>query len=531
MKRKTLALPALASLLAPVLAGCGAGGEDHKGDAIRVGTTESLPLTKADPAPLDPAASYEISSWNVMRNTFQTLLRSPRSGTRPVPDAARRCGFTDRRNEQYRCTLRDGLTFGNGHRLDAKDVEFSFRRMLRMKLATGPAFLFSGVDRVEATGDKEVVFHLKKPDATFPYKLATPAGSLVDSASYPAHKARKGLHVTGSGPYVLDDYDPAAKKAVFTRNKHYRGGLTVHNERVEMRFFSGAKAMRKALSAGRIDVMNRTVSPDQVHGLRRKPDDHIDLVEQPGQEIRYLVFDTRDATAGRKAVRRAVAQVVDRQSLVQSAYARTTEPLYSLVPAGLTGHRNSFFNRYGEPDTSAARRTLHKAGVHTPVKLSLTYTTDHYGSATAEEFAELRRQLNATGLFHATTKGVPWKTFRPNALKGKYQVFGFGWVPDFPDPDNYIAPFFEKNNILGSHYRNGELRDKLIPRTRRRADRAAATGDFGRAQDIVADEVPVLPLWQGKQYLAARDDVTGAEWALNSTSLLRLWELGRGVGD
>ena len=39
----------------------------------------------------------------------------------------------------------------------------------------------------------------------------------------------------------------------------------------------------------------------------------------------------------------------------------------------------------------------------------------------------------------------------------------------------------------------------------------------------------MLPLWQGKQYIAARDDITGAEWALNSSSTLQLWELGRGV--
>ena len=39
----------------------------------------------------------------------------------------------------------------------------------------------------------------------------------------------------------------------------------------------------------------------------------------------------------------------------------------------------------------------------------------------------------------------------------------------------------------------------------------------------------MLPLWQGKQYVAARDDVTGTAYALNSSSTLQLWELGRGV--
>ncbi|MGW7515374.1 ABC transporter substrate-binding protein [Streptomyces sp. NPDC054796] len=533
MNRKILVLPALAGLLVPVLAGCGGGadGDDGDGKPIVVGTTDSFAVSKDTPAPFDPAASYDVSAWNVMRNTFQTLLRLPRSGTEPVTDAAERCGFTDQRNEQYRCTLRDGLTFSNGNELDAKDVEFSVKRLLHIDFANGPASLLSNVDKAEATNNREIVFHLKKPDATFPYKLATPAASIVDSETYPANGFVKGFDVTGSGPYVLDDFDAKKNKAVFTRNPDYKGTLNVKNSRVEMRFFKRSADMEKALSAGDIDLMNRTISPEQVEKLETPKDDGIELVEQPGQEIRYLVFNTDDRTAGRTAVRKAMAQVVDRQQLVRDVYARTSEPLYSIVPGGLPGHTNSFFNEYGEPDTSAARDTLREAGIDTPVKITLAYTTDHYGDVTAKEFKTLKEQLNATGLFRAETKGVPWDSYRQAATEGKYQVYGYGWFPDFPDADNFIAPFFEKNNFLDSPYDNHEIRNKLIPQTRREADRAGTTSDFKRAQDIVADEVPLLPLWQGKQYIAARDDITGVEWALNSASVLQLWELGRGVGN
>ncbi|NLU66213.1 ABC transporter substrate-binding protein [Streptomyces sp. HNM0574] len=531
MNRKTLVLPALAGLLVPTLAACGSGSgaEDGEGSTIAVGTTDHFAVTKDTPAPFDPAASYDVSAWNVMRNTFQTLLRMPRSGTEPVPDAAERCGFTDQQNEQYRCTIRDGLQFSNGHRLDAKDVEFSVKRVLGINFDNGPATLLSDVDKVEATSDTEVVFHLKKPDATFPYKLATPAASIVDSETYPIDDFVKGFKVTGSGPYTLGDFDGDDKKAVFTRNPDYKGGLKVRNQKIEMRFYPSSGDMEKALTSGDIDLMNRTISPGQISKLENNREDDIELVEQPGQEIRYLVFNTEDGTAGRKAVRQAMAQLIDRQELVRDAYARTSEPLYSLVPGGLTGHRNSFFNEYGEPDAKAARDILRKAGINTPVKLTMHYTTDHYGEATAKEFATLKKQLNSSGLFDVEVKGVPWDKYRPAAQEGEYQVYSYGWFPDFPDPDNYIAPFFEKNNFLNSSYTNTEIRHKLIPQTRREAERTSTTGQFGRVQDIVAEEVPVLPLWQGKQYVAAGDDITGVEWVLNSSSGLQLWELARGA--
>ncbi|CAM5547398.1 Peptide-binding protein OS=Streptomyces alboniger OX=132473 GN=CP975_06460 PE=3 SV=1 [Streptomyces alboniger] len=98
-----------------------------------------------------------------------------------------------------------------------------------------------------------------------------------------------------------------------------------------------------------------------------------------------------------------------------------------------------------------------------------------------------------------------------------------GWFPDFPDADSFVAPFLDKGNFLGSPYQNSEIIDQLIPTSRREADRLAASKSIRKIQDIVAEDVPILPLWQGKQYIAARDDITGVEYALNSASSLQLW--------
>jgi peptide/nickel transport system substrate-binding protein len=528
MNRRTLGPPALAGLFALTLSACsggvaGVGG----GKSIVVGTTAKVAVTKDTPAPFDPAASYDVSSWNIMRNTFQTLLRPPRSGNDPVADAAERCGFAHGRNDEYSCSLRDGLTFSNGHKLDAEDVEFSIERLIGLNVEGGPASLFSNVDKVEAKGD-EVVFSLKKPDATFPYKLATPAASIVDSATYPADSVVKGWKETGSGPYVIDEFDTEGNKLLLSRNPDYRGGPEPKNDKVEMRFYASSGALQKALSSGDIDLMNRGFTSRYIERLETDRESGIELVEQSGQGVRYLVFDTADKTVGKQAVREAFARVIDRKQLVGDVYARTAEPLYSLVPGGLTGHTNSFFNEYGEPDAKAAKRTLRKAGVKTPVKLTLHYPRAGRGGTAVAEFSVLRQQLNDSGLFDATVKGEPVDSYSTESLGGKYQVYGFGWLPDFPDADNFIAPFTEKNNVLNSPYANKEIRDKLIPETRREPDRTDATTNFVRAQNILAKDIPVLPLWQNKQYIAARDGITGLEWALNSSSLLQLWELGRG---
>jgi peptide/nickel transport system substrate-binding protein len=531
MNRKTLVLPAVIGLLAPVLAACGGSDSGSGGDAIVVGTTDRFTASKDAPAPLDPAYAYDVGTWNILRQTVQTLMIQPRGEGEPVPEAAESCTFTDTGNERYSCTLRKGLKFANGDAVTAEDVKYSIDRARSLKADSGVFALLSTIDTVETKGDREVIFHLKTADATFPYKLSTPVAGIVNPDDYQRGSLRDGFDVDGSGPYTLkaEVKNDEMVDAVFTKNPNYKGTLDVKNDEVTLRSFTDADAMGTALDDGDIDVMSRTMSPEQIEKLSASTDGDVDLVEMPGLEIRYLAFNTDAATVKTKAVRQAMAQVVNRSELVSKVYGSEAEPLYSLVPASIIGHSNSFFNKYGDPSTAKAEALLTKADITTPVKLTLHYTTDHYGAATKKEFEQLQKQLNDSGLFDVSIKGTPWATFRPAEQKGEYDVYGMGWFPDFPDADNYLAPFLDKDNFLGSPYANSQIRNTLIPESRRQADRVSASSSLTDIQDIVADDVPVLPLWQGKQYVAARDDVTGTAYALNSSSTLQLWELSRGV--
>ncbi|MCW7940905.1 peptide-binding protein [Streptomyces hygroscopicus] len=533
MNRKTLVLPAVAGLLTPVLAACGGSTTGGKsGNAIVVGTTDRFTASGDAPAPLDPAYAYDVGSWNILRQTVQTLMVQPRGDGTPEPEAAESCGFTDTGNERYACKLRKDLKFSNGDPVTAADVKYSIDRARALKADSGVFALLSTVDTVETQGDNEVIFHLKTADATFPFKLSTPVAGIINPKDYEKGKLRDGFQVDGSGPYTMqaEVKNNELVKATFAKNPNYKGLLTPKNDQVQLESFADSNAMSAALDKGDIDVMTRTMAPDQIRQLQNKTNSNVNLVEMPGLEIRYLAFNTDAPTVKTKAVRQAMAQLIDRAALVAKVYGTQAQPLYSLVPATITGHSNSFFNKYGDPSLSKARALLSKANITTPVKLTLHYTTDHYGSATAKEFEVLKQQLNDSGLFDVSVEGSPWDKFRPAEKKGQYDVYGMGWFPDFPDADNYLAPFLDTDNTLGSPYTNAEIRNALIPQSRRQADRLTASKSLTDIQDIVAEDVPILPLWQGKQYVATRDDITGSEYAMNSSSTLQLWELGRGVG-
>lgn len=503
-----------------LVAGCGllSDGDAGSKGPIVVGTTSA-------PSTLDPAGAWD-GSWELFRNIYQTLLAYPNGATTPQPDAAKTCSFTDSSSRTYRCTLRAGMKFADGDPLNARAVKYSIERIRAINAPSGPAGLLGSLDRVQAVGDREVIFHLKESDATFPFVLATPAMSIVDPDDYPANALRKDDKVFGSGPYKLASYEDD-NKAVLVRNEQYEGFAELQNDAVTIRYFQDSSSMVKALRDKQIDVTYRGLGADDILKLQQHGNSDLQLVDGVGTDISYLVFNPKDPWAKQPAVRRAIAQVVDRGAIAHKVYKDTVDPLYSMVPKGLTGHTTAFFDDFGDPNVAKARKILTDAGITKRVPLTFWYTTDRYGSETALMFRELKQQLEGSGLFTVTLKSRPWKSYVVGYQKGEYPVFGRGWFPDFPDADNFIAPFVGEHNALGTPYPSKEITSVLLPRSRSQSDRGKVVKDLEAAQQIMVNDARLLPLWQGRQYVAASEDISGGEQALDPSTIMMMWELHR----
>ncbi|WTL50599.1 ABC transporter substrate-binding protein [Streptomyces sp. NBC_01497] len=508
-------------------AGCGAeSGSSGTGDhTIVIGMSDDVLAT-------DPASGYDPGSWMLFNNVFQSLMSFPKGGATPTPEAAKTCGFQGG-STTYKCTLRDGLKFSNGDALTSADVKFSFDRAIRIDDAAGPSPLLSTIENIDTPDARTVVFHLKVSDATFPSKIASGAGSIVDHRVYPADKLLTTGKAVGSGPYALSSFD-AKTQAVFAVNKAYRGTAQVKNAGVTLRFFKGdQKALGSALQKGSVDVAYRGLTAGAIAGLQNSDmadDEGVNVVEGTSAEVQHLVFNMDDPVVGKLAVRQAIAYLVDRDALVSKVYQSTATPLYSIIPAGITGHNTAFFDMYGgRPSLDKARHALRSAGITGKVPLTLWSTPVRYGPATDAEFNAIAQQLNAGGLFDATVKSAPFDQYEKGIAAGKYPVYVKGWVPDYPDPDNFTQPFFGKGNVLGNGYRNNDITGRILPATEAQTNRELTDKDFGELQDEVAQQLPILPLWQGKQYAIAYQNVRGLEWTLDPSTVFRFWEISKGA--
>lgn len=523
-----LAAPLGVGLAAALLSGCGSE------DGNAAGTGQSVVMGMSDEVlSTDPASGYDPGSWLLFNNVFQSLMSFPKGSTTPQPDAAQSCKFKDDTSTVYECTLVEGLKFSNGHDLTSEDVAYSFRRTLKIDDKGGPAStMLSTIKNIKTPDKSTVVFELKRSDATFPQKIASGAGSIVDHTEYPKDKLRTDGKAVGSGVYKLESFDKKTK-AVFKPNGSYKGPATLQNSGMTLKFFDGKQdELKAAVQKGDVDLAYRGLAMKDIADIEAADagdKGSLKVIEGTSAEVQHLVFNAKDPVVGKVGVRKAIAYTIDRSTLVRDVYKRTAEPLYSVVPSGITGHRTPFFDVYGDrPQPDKAAAAIKSAGITGKVKLTLWATPVRYGPATVAEFNEIAKQLNASGLFEADVQSVPFDQYEKDIAAGKYGVYVKGWVPDYPDPDNFTAPFFGEDNVLANNYQSKEIAG-ILPSTAAQGSRAATVADFAKVQNAVAQDVPVLPLWQGKQYAVANDQISGLQWTLDASTVFRFWEISKGA--
>jgi len=529
MNRRVVGIATLAATAALVVGGCGSSGgssSSGSGGTIIRGTTDK-------PISYDPAGAYDLPSYDVIYAVYQNLLTVPPGGNKAVPEAAQSCSFKDPKNPvTFECTMRSGERFSDGSTLDAKDVKFSMDRNVKIADPNGASSLLANVKSVDAPDAKHVVFNLKAPDATFPLVLTAASFAIVPSDgpnAYPADKLQSSDNVIRSGRYTMASYKPSTQ-TVLEKSASYTGSDPALNDRVFIQYYDKSSALKLALEQGEVDIAYRSLSPTDISSLKNASG--VNVVQGNGTEIRYLVFNTRlqpGATDAQKlAIRQAVAQTVDRQAIASNVYNGTVQPLYSMVPQGLQYATQAFKDAYGAtPNVAAAKQTLQKAGVKTPVPLEVWWTPSHYGASSGDEYAAIKQQLDDSGLFNVTLKDTEWTQYSTAAFTNKYPTYQLGWFPDYPDADDYTASFYSKDSFLNIGYNNPQM-EKLLADEKASTDPAQRQKDFTQIQKIGAQDVPMVPIWQADQVAAVRDGINGVDKTFDPAFIFRYWLISKG---
>jgi len=514
LSRKAYGAIALAAASALTLAGCASG--NNGGDKTEGGAAGSYIVGTTDVVTaLDPAGSYDNGSFAVMTNVYPFLMNHKIGSSEVAPDSPK----------EYTVTLKPGLKFANGHDLTSSDVKFTFDRQVKIADPSGPSYLLGNLESVEAKDDTTVVFHLKDGnDQTFPQVLSTPVAPIVDEEVFPADKLATDDEIVAgkafAGQYTLEAFkkgDLASYKAYPDYQGMWGAPKTAE---VNVKYFANETNLSQAIETKAVDVAFRSISATDTEKFRSTKG--LKVVDGPGGAIRYIVFNFNTMPFGAKtpeadakkalAVRQAAANLVDRTKIAAEVYKDTFTPLFSPVAQGFTGATEAFKPLYGDkqgaPDAAVAKQVLSDAGVSMPVELKLQYNPDHYGDASAEEYAQVKAQLETDGVFKVDLQSTEWGQYSEDFPKDAYPAYQLGWFPDFSDADNFLSPFFVDGGFFNNHYDNPEV-TKLINQQRVTTDPTERTKLIEQVQDLVAKDVPILPLLQGTQVAVTTDAIDG----------------------
>ena len=509
MKKHFLSLSIVALFVFAVAAsGCIGGG----------GTTTSTPTSSAPQyaeqivigvtdkvTDLDPANAYDFYTWEVLNNVMEGLVKYKPGTLELEPALAEKWEASDD-SKVWTFHLRKDAKFADGTPLKAQDVVRSIERV--MKISGDPSWLVTDfVDKVEAKDDYTVVFYLKQPTAYFLSLLTTPPYFPVHP-DYAPDKIDSDQTAGGAGPYKITKWVRDEELDLEVNENYY--GEKPKTKKIIIKFYRDASTMRLALQNGEIDIAWRTLRPTDIQSIKKEG--KFQVIEIPGAFIRYICLNTQKDPTKEAKVRQALAAALDRQDIATKVFSGTVDPLYSMIPNGMWSHVDIFKEKYGDANLDKAKSLLKEAGYdeNNPLQIQLWYTPTHYGDTEADLAQVLKEQWEKTGVIKVTIKSAEWGTYVDYARNGQMQAYLLGWYPDYLDPDDYTTPFLKStaNSWAGTGYANSQM-DDILTNAQTIVDQNERSKLYEQAQEILAEDVPYIPIIQGKLYIVTQPGVKG----------------------
>ena len=457
-----------------------------------------------EPATLDPAASGDTFSHEVLEDLYEGLTSESPSGE-VVPGVASSWSV-DATGRQYTFRLRPDARWSNGKPVRAQDFIAAWQRALDpkqaspdaddLRLISGASGIISGKSSVsalgvEADGEEVLIVHLEEPA---PYFLQL----LSHSASYPIYsdasaRSHDPTSWVSNGAYVLAAWSPGTKVELI-KNTYYWNRTAVLIARVDYVFATDANAQFDRYRAGELD-MTDNVPENVADRLRRERS--TELITSPILITAYYGLNlSAPPCAGNQKLRQALSMAIDRRRLVQSL-AFGQAPAYGLVPPGIWNYSPQSWawkNLRDDQRLAEARRLYVEAGYSTrsPLHLRLLLNSNPSIQHTAIVVASMWREVLGVETELTTEEYRVFLESRHD--KSRWDVARLAWAADFNDASNFldILRAHSTNNDPG--YANAAF-DALL-------DVAAGTSDAGRRRELLENgerlmlaDYPVIPLY------------------------------------
>jgi peptide/nickel transport system substrate-binding protein len=438
----------------------------------------------------------------------------------------------------YTFKLRQGIKFHDGTDLDAEAVVYNYERQKNAPAPLRDAYNYyfggvfgwaenSNLESVTAVDASTVEFKLKQPQSNFliaqaplpqfgiqsPTALKDGDADNPDPSKSPYAQGQGGKGMVGTGPFKFKEWTPNDHVTIVKNPDYWNTERVAHLDEIIFKPYADQAAELNALQAGDIDFA-QTIAPNDIEAL--KADTNFQVIDRGDScNVGQISMNHTHEPIGNEHIRKAIAHAVNKQSYVDTFYAGLAEVAVNWMPPATSFYKPLDLPTY---DVQKAKDEIAAANLDTTGD-ALTLDL-HYPSDTARPYMpdpkglaeSIASDLEAVG-FTINFKTAGWRTgYIADESVGKYQMWLLGWTCDWAAPDNFLSTAFfhcdagkpNKEFAYGPPDLCKAFNDGLIA-----PDEATAKVAYESAQDILARDMPTVPLVHSKPPAAASADIKG----------------------
>ncbi len=523
--KKILAMTLSTAIIGTVFLGCG------NSESTASGNTEQKIVYNidSDPKTIDPQLNSAVDGSKVIRNTFEGLMREIENGE--IEEGIAESYEVSEDGLVYTFYIRDNAKWSDGQDVTANDFEYAWKRALNPDTASEYAYqLFyikngeaynSGEVSVDDVGikvidDKTIEVTLENVVPYFLSLLAMPVYYPVREDIVEANGDKWALSpetYVSNGAFKMVEWN-AKESMTFIKNENYWDADNVKLETLVFRLIDDQTTTLSAFRNGELDIMEQpptteiqTLIDEGVAKVYPYLGTYFYMVNVSGEG---LSSDGVDALQDVR-VRKALSLAIDRTLITEKVSMGGEIPASSYVPESiLDTQENEFHKDYSNVTTNIeeAKKLLEEAGY--PNGEGFPTITFTYNTASNHQMiAQAIQDMWKTNLgINVELKNEEWAVFQTTRNNFQYEICRHGWIGDYNDPMTFLDMWVTEGGQNNSGYSNTEY-DSLIEQAKAEQDGERRTELLRQAEDILMEDMPIIPIYYYTNIVCAKDNVKG----------------------
>jgi oligopeptide transport system substrate-binding protein len=547
---KALGIVAIAAL---ALTGCGAGGGTTEGGGDTAGDPNKVITAYSNEPqnPLLPANTGEVYGGRVVELLFEGLRTYDASG-KPVNALAESIESSDAQN--WTIKVKQGHKFTNGEEITAKTFVDSWNFAANSKNLQQNGFFFESIagysevsavtteksadgkttttpaptaetmSGLAATDDSTITVKLAQPEADWSLRLGYSAFFPMPSAAL-ADPTAFGENPVGNGPYKMEREGAWVhdQSISLVKNPDYSGPREAKNGGVTFKFYTDPGPAYTDLQSDNLDVTDvlpsnalKTYTTDFQDRNAAKPVASNSTLNIPGYNPNF------QGEAG-KLRRQALSHAINREEIAKVVFNGTRTPATGFVPPVIDGFKEDIpGNEVLKFDAAKAKDLWEQAEKLQPYDaskpLQIASNTDGGNKEWIDAVANgFKNNLGIEAEIQPFAKFAEVLNLRKSQeLPGLTRA---GWQGDYPSLYNFLGPILATGASANyEKYSNPEF-DKLLKEGLASKSTEEANAKFNEAQEVLFEDLPVLPLWDQARPIVWSNNVVKAETGWNGSIL------------